>query len=258
MITALTWLWEQPGGRTRYTARHVNIWADMVDRHLAMDHEIACVTDMPDGLDPRIRVIPPPGDFEDVRIPTWSDRRAPGLPQCFRRLAMFRPDAAELFGAERFVSMDLDCVISDALDPLFDRVDDFVMYRGTAAERPYNGSMLMLRAGARPRVYTEFTPGRAAEAGRRFLGSDQAWISHILGWGEATWGVEDGVHAWASRLNIGAPPPRVMFFLSPLKPWNLSQNEWIAMHWRRNDAWDELEMRHRRRTAGLTAVGRAA
>lgn len=243
-LTVLTWLWSQPGGRTRYSAEHVNVWADMIDRHLTMDHEIACVTDMPEGIDERVRIIAPPGDFEDVRIPTWGEARAPGLPQCFRRLALFRPDAAGIFG-ERFVSMDLDCVISDSLDPLFDRDELFVMYRGTTAERPYNGSMVMMTAGSRPHVYADFTPERAAEAGRQYLGSDQAWISAALGWDEATWGVEDGVQAWGSRRNFGHGAPRVTFFLSPVKPWDLAGNDWIDLHYRRNDEWDWLEIDQR-------------
>lgn len=244
MLSIITWLWKQPNGRTSYTSEHVNTWADMVRRHLAMDHEIACVTDTPEGIDPSVRIIEPPGDFVDVRIPTWSDER--GMPQCLRRLAMFRPDAADIFG-ERFVSMDLDAVIAEPLDPLFDRSDDFMMYRGTSTARPYNGSMVMMTAGARPQVYTEFTPERAAEAGRHFIGSDQAWISHTLGWGEPTWGPEHGVVWWGSRTNHQAPEWRLMFFPGAQKPWQLAGDSWINLHYRRNDAWDEAAIRGRRR-----------
>ena len=246
MIQINTWLWSQPNGRTSYTAEHVNIWADQVDRHLSMDHELACITDMPEGIDPRVKIIAPPRTFEDVRLPTWGEDR--GLPQCLRRIAMFAPDAAETFG-ERFVSMDLDSVIAEPLDPLFDRKDDFIMYRGTTDKRPYNGSMVMMTAGTRSQVYTEFTPERAVEAGKQYLGSDQAWISHVLGWGEATWGPEDGVVWWGSRLNHKAPSWRLMFFPGHPKPWDLQESAWIAMHYRRNDEWDEAEMRHRKRMA---------
>jgi hypothetical protein len=235
-LAILTWLWGQPGGRTDYTALHVNLWAAQVRRHCSLDIELACVTDMPEGISPTIRIIAPPGEFEDVRIPTWRDNRGGGLPQCFRRLAMFRPDAAEIFG-ERFVSMDLDCVIGGSLDPLFDRPEDFVMYEGTTPEaRPYNGSMLLMTAGARPQVYAEFTPERAIEAGKRFLGSDQAWISHALGWGEATWGARDGVHWWGSvkRGNGTTDGRRLMFFPGQPKPWYAiaMRDPWIAEHYR--------------------------
>lgn len=230
MLTAMTHLWAQPGGRTRYTAEHVNIWADMVDRHLSLDHELACVTDMPDGIDPRIRIIAPPGDFDSVRIPTWGEH----MPQCLRRLSMFRPDAAEVYGAGRFVNMDLDCVISGSLDPLFDRDDDIVLYRGTTMARPYNGSMVMLKAGTRVKVFDQFTPEGAIEAGQRYLGSDQAWISHVLGEGEATWGVDDGVHAWGSSWNRGEP--RLTFFLTKEKPWQFAEagEPFVMEHYHRD------------------------
>lgn len=185
----------------------------MVRRHISMPHRIACITDMPAGIDRDIKIIKPPRDFEDVRIPTWGSH----MPQCLRRIALFRPEAARIFG-KRFVSMDLDCIISDSLDPLFDRQDDFVMYRGTTRNRPYNGSMVMMTAGARPKVYTDFTAEGAVRAGQQYLGSDQAWISHILGGGEKVWDASDGVHAWESQWNVGEP--RITFFLMKDKPWD--------------------------------------
>lgn len=228
-VKIMVWLWSQPGGRTRYTPEHVRIWADMICRRLTLPHTLAVVTDVP-GDYGDIEVIAPPRDFEDIRIPTWGEH----MPQCLRRLALFRPDAAEVFGAERFVSMDLDCVISGSLDPLFDRDEDIVLYRGTTAKRPYNGSMVMLRAGARPQVYDRFTPEEAIEAGQRYLGSDQAWISHVLGEGEATWGVDDGVHAWGSSWNRGEP--RLTFFLTAEKPWQFVEagHPWVSEHYHRD------------------------
>lgn len=147
-------------------------------------------------------------------MPGWG----PDKPQCLRRLAMFGPDAADIFG-ERFVSMDLDCVVFDSLDPLFDADVDFKMYRGTNRKRPYNGSMLLMNAGARPQVYRRLTPLALRVACHQYIGSDQAWISYILGPGEATWGAEDGVHAYRSQWNT--TKPRLMFFLGNPKPWDV-------------------------------------
>lgn len=228
MLTVMTWYWIQPNGRAAYKPEHVRIWADMVRRNLTIPHRLAVVTDVPGDYGDLI-VIDPPRDFENVRIPTWGEDK----PQCLRRLAMFAPDARKRFG-DRFVSMDMDCVVSGSLDPLFDRNDDFVMYRGTHERRPYNGSMVMMTAGARPQVYTEFTPEGAAKAGRDYIGSDQAWISRTLGPGEATWGVDDGVHAWGSRLNRGEP--RLTFFLGNPKPWDLvlAGDATVQQHYRRS------------------------
>lgn len=228
-ITVLTWLWNQPGGRTRYTAGHVNIWAAMLDRHLTIPHRKACVTDMPVGLRQDIEVIPPPRCFEDVRIPTWG----PHMPQCLRRIAMFRRDAADWIGSERFVCMDVDCIVSASLDPVFSRREDLVLYRGTAGShgrRPYNGSLLMMTAGARPSVFEQFTPQGAVAAGRKYIGSDQAWISHILGYGEATFGDEHGVQWWGRFSQASC---RVLFFPGFPKPWKLvGRDGWVTQHYR--------------------------
>jgi hypothetical protein len=202
--------------RTVYTARHVNIWASMVSRNLAMPHKLACVTNMSEGIDPRVRIITPPGDFEGVQTARWAN----GRPSCYRRLAMFRRDAASIFG-DRFVSMDLDVVVGGQLDPLFDRDDDLVIFKGTASNRPYNGSMILLRAGCRPQVYEQFSEAGAIAAGEKFTGSDQAWLAHILGDGEATWDEVDGV-CWYRPRKSWRPAPRLLFFPGSLKPWTVA------------------------------------
>lgn len=216
-LTILTWYWKQPEAAVEYTAHHVNIWADMVQRNITIPHRLVCMTANPDGIDPKVECIAPPTDFENVRIPSWGPKK----PQCLRRLVMFRRDAASIFG-KRFVCMDLDCVVSGLLDPLFEDDVDFKIYRGTAPGRPYNGSMMMMRAGARPQVYDEFSLEGATEAGRRFVGSDQAWISYKLGPDEAVWGAEHGVKWWESRgPNRRTDGVRLMFFPGFMKPWHI-------------------------------------
>ena len=190
-----------------------------------MPHRLACVTAEPIDLPSHVERIEPPKDFEDVRIPSWPEAR----PQCLRRLAMFAPDAGDTFG-ERFVCMDLDCVISGPLDPLFEGGEDFRICAGTAASRPYNGSMFMLRAGSRPAAYLDFTPERAAAAGKRYFGSDQAWIAQRLP-GEPTWGAADGV-VFNGLASIPPEERRVMFFAGETKPWMRAGNHWIDAHYR--------------------------
>lgn len=245
MITVLAWYWKQEGGRTEYTPAHIAIWADMVRRHLSRPHRIAVVTHEELSL-PGVETIRPPREFEDVKLPSWREHR----PQCLRRLTMFRPDAAQWFG-DRFVCMDLDVVISGPLDPLFAGDEDFRIFKGTAPDRPYNGSMMMLRAGARPQVYARFTPAGAIEAGKRFAGSDQAWLMHCLGPDEATWSAADGVHWWQGQ---GAfPAGRIVVFPGGVKPWERLDHPEIAKHYRLGakrrglilgrgrSVWDEAE-----------------
>jgi hypothetical protein len=232
VITVLTWFWRQEKSRAHYLAEHVNIWADMVRRNLSMPHRIACVTDNPEGIDPSVKIIKPPGDFLDITNPRWSN----GRPQCYRRLSMFRRDAAKIFG-KRFVCMDLDCVIGGPLDPLFDRPEDLVLFKGTLRNRPYNGSMQLITAGCRPQVFEDFSQEAALESGRLFCGSDQAWLAHKLGWNEATWGEADGVHWFGPKYRQSAKvsTPRILFFPGSLKPWNIAPvHPFTRDHYRRD------------------------
>jgi hypothetical protein len=211
--------------RTQYTAEHVWIWADMVSRNLAMPHRLACVTSETD-LPPNVERIDPPGEFEDVQ-PSWG----PTKPNCFRRLIMFRRDAAKTFG-KRFVSMDLDCVIGGPLDLLFDRREDLVLCKGTHPSRPYNGSMMLIKAGCRPRLYEDFDQAGADASGEAFHGSDQAWLAHKLGWNEATW--SEGVHFFRSSFS-NKLRPTILFFPGKRKPWDFAPYKiypWITNNYR--------------------------
>lgn len=218
MIRILTWLWRQDRSRATYTSHHVNVWADMVRRNLTMPHRLACVTDDPTGIDPSVEIIKPPGEFLDIRNPRWAN----GRPQCYRRLSMYRRDAAKIFG-KRFVCMDLDVVIAGLLDPLFDRPEDLVLFKGTSANRPYNGSMQLITAGCRPQVYEQFNQAAALESSAQFCGSDQAWLAHCLGWNEATWDEADGVHFYGPKYRRAKEKPRVMFFPGTIKPWTAAR-----------------------------------
>lgn len=226
MLTVVSWLWDQPHGRVRYKPEHVWVWASMVSRNLAMPHRLVCVTTETD-LPPNVERIGPPGEFEDIQ-PKWGPRK----PNCFRRLVMFKGDAHRLFG-RRFVSMDLDCIVGGPLDPLFDRSDDFVIYKGTHPSRPYNGSLFMLKAGARPQVYERFDQAGADASGDAFHGSDQAWLAHCLGPNEAMWDASDGVFHFDQYLRNARIEPRILFFPGKRKPWDFAPIfPWMKRHYR--------------------------
>lgn len=211
----ITWLWDQPGGRATYQPWHVRIWASMIRRHLTLPHTLAVVTDIKADYGPDVEVILPPGEFEDVRIPTWAE----GRPQCFRRLSMFRKDAADLFGTDRVVCTDLDLMVCDSLDSLLDIKDDFKITKGTWKNRRYNGSMMSLKLGSRPQVYDQFTPEHAVQAGRLHIGSDQSWIAHTIPH-EKVWAPEDGVMFW--NYNLNPKHAKIVFFAGQTKPWTLA------------------------------------
>ena len=127
MIRVVSWLWKDESYRYndyfRYGPDHVNRLYRMVGRNLSLDHEFCCVTDDPQGLDSGIRV-----------IPIWSDLSEMG--GCYRRLRAFAPDMRDIIGP-RFVWMDVDCVVTGSLDPLFNRTEDFVIWSNGISNNPY-------------------------------------------------------------------------------------------------------------------------
>lgn len=222
-MTFVTWLWKpHPEYRSQFSAAHVNILAAMVRRHYPHPHVFKCVTDMPRGIDPEVQIVPAWNDFSALQSQHGPPSRQPC---CYRRLRAFHPEVGSVLG-NRFVSMDLDTVIVGDLTPLVARSEDFVCWKEQDPRSFYNGSLMMLTAGARPQVWTRFDPRHspieAKRAGR--FGSDQGWISHCLGRGEATWSKEDGIYSYRLdiRTNDGVLPEnaRVVNFHGGVDPWD--------------------------------------
>lgn len=221
-LLIMTWLWFQQPVMCGYDSGKVNLWAAQLRRNLTIPHRLACVTDHPQGIDSSIEIIRMQRDFIDVRNDRW--REAQKRPQCYRRLALFAPDAEQRFGAKRFVSMDLDMIATANLDPLFDHDDDFRILKGSAHGRPFNGSMVQMNAGARPKAFSEFTVEGAIESRRKYVGSDQAWLCHCLSRKERTWSYQDGVQYYRASHRLMDRIPkglRLLFFPGAPKPWQL-------------------------------------
>ena len=234
MLTVVCWKWTQPGCRSVYTAEHVNVLLNMVERHYHDDHEVVCFTDDPTGIDPRVRCVPISDVHSGLQNPL-----GPEYPSCYRRLAAFH-SSFERYVGSRFISVDLDAVIVDDVTDLWNREEDFVIWQSPVRAPDYNGSMWMLRTGARPEVYDEFNPNRTPqitrEAGK--LGSDQGWFSYRIP-GEAVWTTEDGIWSWKPQLrNRGYLLPRgarIVFFAGHEKPWDHHAKKvapWVKEHYR--------------------------
>ncbi len=225
MITVITWLWGTTGWRkdlskkdnNLYTAEHVNALQRMVKANLLIPHEFKCFTDMPEGINCET--------FPLEFVPTTNTH--PTRPNCYRRLAAFREEMRPLVG-DRFVSLDLDCVILGDITSIIDRPkDQFIILEGSAA--PYNGSMWMMDTGCRKQVYTHFHPiespnvaaAQVMANGRRYHGSDQAWISYKIP-GEKTWGKKDGIYQYVYDIKNKPMPEnaKIVFYAGEEKPWS--------------------------------------
>lgn len=237
MLTIVTFKWRAPPGyRSTFKGEHVDILRRMVRRHYKAPHRFVCVTDDARGItEPDIELFELWGDFATVRNPSGLKN-----PSCYRRLRLFAAQPGAWLG-ERFVCLDLDCVITGDMRPVWDRPDDFVIWKSLTSGNPYNGSMFMLNAGARPQVWRDFdpafSPGDTKAAG--LYGSDQAWIAYALGRNEAVWTQRDGVHSYRNEIQHGSgrlpAGARIVFFHGKHDPWDAdvyTRNAWVREHYR--------------------------
>lgn len=232
-FSVVCWKWHREGYRSKFTANTVNVLRKMVARNFAHPHRFICVTDDAEGLDRQVEVVSGWNDYAEV-----PSLHGNGNPSCYRRLRMFSRDAGDTFG-KRFVSIDLDCVIVDDMKPVWLRDDDFVIWGDTSPRTFYNGSMVLMTAGARPQVWEDFdpkkSPAKAFAAG--MWGSDQAWISHRLGPNEKKWTKADGVYSFRNEVQrMGGHLPkgaRVVMFHGVFDPWapGPQQIPWVKRNW---------------------------
>lgn len=239
MITVVTFLWQRAADPLRYSAGHVNALRDALARYLPRRHRLVCVTSNPEGLDWRIECVPVTQELVEA-----SSRR-------FLKLALFRRDAADLFGGERLLGIDLDVTPVGDLGPLVDRSEDFVIWRdplfgreGYERSHLYNSSLILMNAGCRPQVYETFDAAAAQDNLSRcpLVGSDQKWIGHVLGPNEAVWTQADGVLGYKHDILPLDPSGRTWPADARLivshgrpKPWELDADHSLRVAYERNE-----------------------
>ena len=233
VLTVACFRWKNDGIGRVLPAQEVSSYApewvyklrDGVARHYAKPHRFVCITDEPEALP----------DVETV--PLWPDHAELG--GCYRRLKLFDPEM-DLLG-DRFVTLDLDCVITGNLAPLLDRTEDFVVNAHAGKMPPdqrYNGSMMLMDRGARPQVWAQFDPVASVarlKAEARYVGTDQAWLRMTLGRDEARFAAVDGVYDVRHSPGISRNLPdnaRIVFFSGPRDPeTEMGKVPWIKRHW---------------------------
>lgn len=246
MLDIVVFKWTPPTGyRSTHTAEHVNTMRSMVARCYPHPHRFTCVTDDPAGLDPRVRFVPLWDDYADMKSPHG------GLnPSCYRRLRLWSTWARENIG-ERILQIDLDMVLVADVSALWNRPEPCVLWADNLnPTTPYNGAMQLQTPGAFPDVIERFDPktSPALAQAKRYWGSDQAWLSYILGPDQARWTVADGALSWrvhckqntraAHRVDANCVPllpdgAKIVNFHGHEDPWDLARAvPWIAEHYR--------------------------
>ena len=181
-LNFVCWLWSTKEGTLttkkpiKYIPEDVNSLYEMLKKHYHKPFNLLCVTDNPEGIHLDIKI-----------IPLWEEFRELGF--CFTRLVCFKKGMDKIFG-ERFVSIDLDCVIVGDITSLFDTDVDFCIWsHGINGE--FCGSLWLLKTNTHSEVYETFDPSKLVpnSKGRYSGGSDQAQmkkaIPHVAFWNEA-------------------------------------------------------------------------
>lgn len=241
MLTVCTWLWQgKPGTPHKYGIDDVLKLHAGVRRHLSRPHVFVCFTNI---------------SFVGGTIEQWYgvDMKFSGIKEedypllaiqgCFARLRMFDPDwQIEHNITDRLVCIDLDTVVTGPLDPLFDRPEPFVILKGANSHNPnpMNGSLMMLRPGAHPEVWSDFSLEAASKIQKFEFPDDQGWLWHKLptaaGW---KCGPESGVWSFqktswpkGEALPAGA---RMVVFPGWRSPQKFKHLPWIKNHWNTHD-----------------------
>lgn len=209
-----TWHWGK-----KYPISYVEKLHNSVERNLRQPH--------------RFCVFSPHED--DVHLTT--------IPGCFCRLRMFSPEWQQernLSSDDRMVCLDLDIVITDLLDPLFDRPETFCILKGANSSNPcpFNGSVMMLRPGCHADVWDDFSLEKAKAVPFHSFPDDQGWLHHKLP-NAAGWqvGKESGIYAfrkpgWSHRGDYLPDGARMVVFPGSNDPGRLRHVAWVDKHWR--------------------------
>ncbi len=258
MITVVCWKWTPENWakhwdkRKLFSSHHVNVLQAMLERNTTVEHRFIAVCDDWKGLSSTVEVVDINRHF----------RRFADMGGCYRRLRSFDLVCGLGVFGDRFISLDLDTVIVGNVDHLLGFQDDFRIWSDTHRRlTPYCGSLWGMKAGARQRVWDQFTedPGKCVRRckDRRYPGTDQAHISACLYPKEKVWGTEDGVYNFNTqvrktiscvhrcadgRLDViqkrdGSLPngSRVVFFngkFDPSQPQLQGAYDWIGDYWR--------------------------
>jgi hypothetical protein len=228
--------WRAPlGYRSSYGPQQPNTLWSMLARNYEGPCRLTCITDDPVGISSEIRVIPMWEFGGDIPSPHGQ-----GNPSCYRRLPLWGELGAQLIGP-RFATLDMDIVIVDRINPIFDVEDDFRIWGDTAKGTPYNGSITLQTAGARRQVWDDFCPIESPKKGRAlgYIGSDQAWIAARLGPHEKKWTKRDGIYSYRNEVakNGGQLPAgaRIVVFHGFYDPWHptmRAKHPWVRRHYR--------------------------
>jgi hypothetical protein len=224
MLRVFTWLWG-----SKYSAADVAKLYDGLTRNIDEYFTFTVVTDHPGKWrDPAQTALIPEPDL-------WMT----DMKGCFARLRMFDPEWQMKLGVEhgdRCAWADLDAVVTGNMKPVFDRREPLVIVQGVNSSNPcpYNGSLVMVRAGCYPDVWRDFGPAKIKSIPAFEFPDDQGWLAMKVP-GAAAWGPKDGVYAFQKPgwPKGDALPKDARFVCFPgwRSPDKFTHLPWVQEHW---------------------------
>jgi hypothetical protein len=246
-VSAAVWKWG-----TKYSAEYVNILYRSIKRNLPLNYELQfiCITEDHAGLDHNIRFLPL------YLLPKKVTEYLYVLDGCYARLVIFDPmfsgylQEAGIEPPDRLTVFDLDAVVCGPMEAIFLRQEPFIIAQGIHyLKTAFNGSLVQLKLGYRPDVWTEFSVEKARpltmlpdQTGALvYQSTDQSWLYHMFKQraaqftprGSGVYGY--GKPGWPEGSAQIPPNARVIFFpgrRDPADPELQKKLPWIKDHWR--------------------------
>lgn len=193
-----------------YGPEYVNRLYSMVKRNITRPFRFICFTDVADGIIPEIEVfdLPP---FES----TYS-----GPIGAYRKKTLCRSDLEPFKDNERFLYLDVDVVITNNIDDMFDYMpeEDFIIcYNWTRGNGKIgNSSVTMFRKGVLQYVVDDLQEN-FEKIKVKFKTASQEYLSSkiIEKYGKLNFWPEE----WCKSFQYHSMPPRILRrFKSPKKP----------------------------------------
>ncbi len=197
----------------RYGPEYVNRLAAMVHRHATRPYRFLCLTDNPTGVN---------APYTDV----GTD--APGW---WAKLVLFRPHPA--LAGRRVLYLDLDTLIMDDMDFLFDYEGTLAILRSFWPPSRYGSALMSIAPGFGRALWSDFERRRGAIMARLY--GDQDWIGEQVGTADLWQDLAPGkIGSYkADRLEQGPGAFSICCFHGEPKPHQLTG--WVRERWEGRD-----------------------
>lgn len=227
---------------TKYGADYVNNLYNMISRNITRPFRFICFTDIKDEIRPEVEVF----DLPPFNVPKEY------LNTAYRKKTLCRKDLAPFKEGERFLFLDLDVIVMDNIDEMFDFEPDkdfIICYNWTRLQgRVGNSSVTMMRVG--PLQYiTDDLEANFIHYKTKFKTASQEYMSSkvVEGYGQLTFWPQEWCRSFQSHLMpnrimrlFKAPPPppagtKILLFHGMVNPPDAIKGEWPGTYpwWKR-------------------------